>query len=136
MGGFSVDGVVLHGVGACCEPWFISLFVVVFESSLQAPRTETMVDGLPCVASFGSVTVLVKNFVFSPNRALLYGVLALVYTDRIKVYHDLQSCGTSVSHRFYKGFATLISQNVAKTISGKRSHTFKTPVCAPKHHCT
>ena len=58
------------------------------------------------------------------------------FREPVRGGHDFQVYGSRVSHRFYKHFATLISQIVVKTISEERSHNLKTPVCAPKHHCT
>ena len=48
----SVVGVGVFDFEVSCDSWFMGIFVAVFESSLQALRTETMVDGLPCAASF------------------------------------------------------------------------------------
>ena len=42
----------LFRVEVCRAAWFIGLSVGMFESFLQAIRTETIVDGLLCAASF------------------------------------------------------------------------------------
>ena len=72
----------------------------------------------------------------SPNRALLYGVLAESKRETGKGKANLRFYGIAVFHRFYNGFVASIWQNIAKTISQERSHNIKTPDCAPKPQCT